>query len=183
MRFPLHHQLELPCVFEQLVPGDLHPDGQRYLPLILLRPTRATDLLPAGLVLGVVDRHHCVDEQPVGRSGVARLVFALSALRVQKPPFRQGLVPEPDWRGGVSTAPGAFGQIVAVGAWELTRGPLPYETLYTELTLDIGLGVIGTRTNLTATSLAALFGQEYLAPGSAIELTRSRIDLLEFVVT
>ncbi len=180
MRFPLRDQLELPCVFERLVPGEQHADGRRYLPLLLLRPTGSTALLPAEMLLGVVDRHHKVDAAAVGRRGVARLIFALSTLRVQTPPLRQGLAPEANWCAGVSTNPTALGRVVAVSAWEVTRGQLPYEALYAELTLDIGLGVIGTRTSLTANDLEATIGKARVEPGDAVALSQSRIDILGF---
>lgn len=179
MRFPLQDKLALPCVFERLVPGRLHPDGRRYLPLIVLRPTAAgarTDLL-----LGVVDRHHRVLEEHVGRAGSARLVCALSALRLQTGPPQLGLEPEPGRQPGApSLAPLIYGRVLEVAAWEAGAGALPYESLYTELLLDIGLGRIGVRTSLTAASLAAELGKPQLEPGDLIELTRSRIDILAF---
>lgn len=180
MRFPLLEQLDLPCVFERLVPGALHPDGRRYLPLIVLRPTRAAAQHADGLLLGVVDRHHRVAEGDVGRAGSARLVCALSDLRLRAGPSRLGLVPEAGWRGGVSTRPVVLGRVVEVAAWETGGGPLPYEALYAELTLDIGLGVVGLRTSLTAGDLGSAIGKARLAPGDYVELTRSRIDILGF---
>lgn len=180
MRFPLLEQLDLPCVFEGIVPGQLHPDGRRYLPLIVLRPTGRADLLPAGLLLGVVDRHHRVAEEAVGRTGRARLVCALSDLRLQAPPPRTGLRPEAHWPGGVSTRPVLLGRVVAVAAWEASSGHLPYEALYTELSLDIGVGIVGLRTSVTADNMAAAIGKARVEPGDYIELTRSRIDILGF---
>lgn len=180
MRFPLLDRLGLPCVFERLVPGQQHPDGRRYLPQIVLRPTGRADELPAGLLLGVVDRHHRVAEGDAGRAGSARLVCALSGLRLQPLPGRLGLRPEPGWRGGVSTRPLILGRVVEVAAWEAERGRLPYETLYTELSLDIGLGVIGLRTSLTADSLSGALGKARVEPGDYVELARSRIDILGF---
>lgn len=180
MRFPLFDRLDLPCVFEGLVPGQPHPDGRRYLPTILLRPTGRAEAMPAGLVLGVVDRHHRVAEGEAGRAGSARLVCALSDLRLQAGPPRRGLLPEPGWRGGVSTRPVVLGRVVDVAAWETARGELPYETLYTELSLDVGLGVVGLRTSLTAQDLAAALGKPRLEPGDHVELARSRIDILGF---
>jgi hypothetical protein len=49
MRFPSSEQLNLPCTFAQLVPGRQHPDGRRYLPLIVLRlpDARPVDDQPA----------------------------------------------------------------------------------------------------------------------------------------
>ncbi len=178
MRFPLLEQLDLPCVLEQFVPGRLHPDGRRYLPQILLRPTAAG--APGDLLLAVVDRHHRVAETDMGRPGRARLVCALSRLHLQEAPPRQGLVPEPGWRGGATASPTVLGRVVAVAAWEVTRGELPYDALYTELVLDIGLGVVGLRTSQTAPNLAEVIGKTTLAPGDHIALTRSRIDILAF---
>lgn len=179
MRFPLQDKLDLPCVFERLVPGRLHPDGRRYLPLLLLRPTAAG--APPDLLLGVVDRHHRVREEDVGRAGSARLVCSLSALRLQAG-RRRALEPEPGLaRGAASTAPAVYGEVLAVPAWERGGGELPYETLYTELLLDVGLGSVGLRTSLTAGDMAAAVGKAVLAPGDFVELTRSRIDILGFV--
>lgn len=180
MRFPLLDQLDLPCVFAGLVPGQPHPDGRRYLPTVVLRPTGRADALPDGLLLGVVDRHHRVAEGEVGRAGSARLVCALSGLRLQAGPPRRGLVPEASWRGGVSTRPIVLGRVMAVAAWEAERGNLPYEALYAELSLDIGLGVVGLRTSLTAADLATTLGKPRVEPGDYVELTRSRIDILGF---
>jgi hypothetical protein len=175
--FPAIDRIDLPCVFERLVPGRLHPDGRRYLPLVLLR-------LSDGLLLGVTDRHHLVDAAHEGRAGSARLVFLLSSLQAQRDveeAGRRGLWPEPGLpTGRASTAPTAAGQVLEVPSWELGRGRLPYETLYAELVLDIGLGTIGVRTNLTAPSLAEVLGREPIAPGDWIEVRRSRIDILGF---
>ncbi len=180
MRFPLLEQLDLPCVFEALVPGQPHPDGRRYLPQIVLRPTGRAELPTAGLRLAVVDRHHRVAEGDVGRLGSARLICALSDLRLQEGPPRRGLEPEAGWRGGVSTRPIVLGRVVEVAAWEETRGNLPYEALYTELSLDIGVGVVGLRTSVTAGNLAAAIGKARIEPGDHVTLTRSRIDILAF---
>jgi hypothetical protein len=184
VRFPLIDTLNLPCVFERLVPGALHADGRRYLPLIVLRPTLAPApdaITPAGLRLGVVDRHHLVAEGDAGRSGTARIVFALSALRLQTPPHRSGLEPEEGWLPGrASLMPALFGQVRAVAAWERGGGQLPYETLYTELAIDAGVGVVGLRTSLTAEDMAAAVGAAEVAPGDWVELRRSRIDILAF---
>lgn len=179
MRFPLQDKLDLPCVFERFVPGQLHPDGRRYLPLLLFRPTAAET--PEGLLLGVVDRHHRVHEGDVGRAGRAGLVCALSALRLQGAERRRGLEPEAGLRPGMaSTAPIIFGEVLEVAAWEPGGGELPYETLYTELLLDVGLGTVGLRTSLTATDMSAAIGKARLEPGDFVELARSRIDVLAF---
>jgi hypothetical protein len=160
----------------------LHPDGRRYLPLIVLRPS---EIAPSGVasipLLGVVDRHHVVDQQLVGRAGVARLVFLLSSVRLQDAAPRQGLVAEASLRDRrASTMPIAYGRVIAVPSWEAEREHLPYESLYTELLLDIGLGVIGVRTSVTAESLAESIGKPRLEPGDWLEVRRSRVDILGF---
>jgi hypothetical protein len=185
MRFPSRHQLSLPCTFAQLVPGRQHPDGRRYLPLIVLRPADARPVgdQPALEALGVVDRHHVVDLALEGRAGVARLVFLLSSVRLQAGQQLQGLVPEHGLAPGrPSTAPSAYGRVVAVPAWEAEREHLPYESLYTELLLDIGSGVIGVRTSVTAASLSETIGKPQIEPGDWLEVRRSRIDILAFEV-
>lgn len=177
MRFPDSEQLRLPCVFAQFVPGQLHPDGRRYLPLIVLRPTGASGLDR----LGVIDRHHRVDPALAGRAGVARLVFLLSSVRLQAGAPRHGFAAEPGLvPGRASTVPTAYGQVLAVPSWEAERTHLPYEALYTELLLDIGIGVIGVRTSVTAANLAEAIGKPQLVPGDWIEVQRSRIDILGF---
>ncbi|MEP7190596.1 MAG: hypothetical protein ABI901_15505, partial [Roseiflexaceae bacterium] len=97
--------------------------------------------------------------------------------------FRQGLVAEEGLIAGrVSTAPTAYGRVVAVPAWEAEREHLPYESLYTELLLDIGVGIIGVRTSVTAASLAETIGKSQIEPGDWLEVRRSRIDMLAFEV-
>jgi hypothetical protein len=183
MRFPHAEQLSLACVFERLVPGKLHPDGRRYLPLIVLRlfgaarPNDATTVT----TLGVVDRHHIVDPALEGCAGVARLVFLLSSVRLQDSPHRQGLVAEDGLaESRASIAPAAYGQVIAVPSWEAEREHLPYESLYAELLLDIGVGVVGVRTSVTAASLAESIGKSSIEPGDWLEVRRSRIDILAF---
>ena len=187
MRFPLVDQLELPCTFEGLVPGRLHPDGRRYLPLIVLRLPAARANAPtatptAGVTtLGVVDRHHLVDQALEGRAGIARLVFLLSSVRLQDPPLRQGLADEEGGPGGwASMAPVAYGRVVAVPTWEQGETPLPYESLYTELVLDIGIGTIGVRTSTTAADLAQSLGKARVEVGDWLRVWRSGIDILAF---
>jgi hypothetical protein len=185
MRFPLREQLNLPCTFAQLVPGRQHPDGRRYLPLIVLRlaDARPVDDRPAVAELGVVDRHHVVGLALEGRAGVARLVLLLSSVRLQAGQPLQGLAPEAGLATGrASTAPIAYGRVVAVPSWEAEREHLPYESLYTELLLDIGAGIIGVRTSLTAASLAETIGKPQIEPGDWLEVRRSRIDILAFEV-
>lgn len=183
MRFPAIEQLVLPCRFERCVSGKLHADGRRYLPLILLRlPEPPANVLALPL-LGVVDRHHVVDLALEGRDGAARLVFLLSNVRLQEPP-RQGLEAEAELADGrASTAPTAYGRVVAVPTWEAEQGRLPYESLYTELLLDIGLGIVGVRTNATASSLAERLGKPRIEPGDWLRVWRSRIDILGFEPT
>ena len=181
MRFPAADQLALCCRFVHLVPGKLHADGRRYLPLILLRPhvPPVPDVLSIPL-LGVVDRHHRVSQALEGRDGVARLVFLLSNVRLQDPP-RQGLEAEAGLDADrASTAPTAYGRVVAVPTWEAEQQHLPYESLYTELLLDIGLGIVGVRTNATADSLAERLGKPRIEPGDWLRVWRSRIDILAF---
>jgi hypothetical protein len=176
MRFPSIEQLKLPCTFAQLVPGRQHPDGRRYLPLIVLRMADAPPMgdRPAVAALGVVDRHHVVDLALEGYVGVARL---------QTGEPRQGLLAEDGLAPGrASTAPTAYGRVVAVPAWEAQREHLPYESLYTELLLDIGVGIIGVRTSVTAASLAETIGKPQIEPGDWLEVRRSRIDILAFKI-
>lgn len=180
MRFPLQDQLDLPCVLKRVLPGQLHPDGRRYLPTIVLELDNTLSLAPTGFLLGVVDRHHRVSAA-FNQRGRARLICALSTLRLQQPPFRQGLLPEPSWRADqLSRAPLVLGRVAAVAAWEVERGNLPYESLYAELLLELGGGTLGLRTSLTAPDLAAAIGAATVQPGDYVELERSRIDILSF---
>lgn len=188
MRFPMFERLNLPCSLNEVVPGRLHPDGRRYLPLIVLRltlsviPHIAHEMVtPAILLLGVVDRHHVVDQRQAGVTGAARLVCALSALRLQEPPYRAGFIPEAGWVAGrASTMPTVCGQVAQVITWEADHEQLAYEVLYTELLIDTGLGIVGLRTSATAISLEAQIGKGRLEQGDWVELQRSRIDILGF---
>ena len=184
MRFPSLEKLNLPCVFERVVPGRQHSDGRRHLPLIVLRLPDMPPLggRPAVTMLGVVDRHHVVDSALEGRAGIARLVFLLSTVRLQSGAPRQGLAAEEGLaERRASTAPAAYGRVLAVPSWEAEREHLPYESLYTELLLDVGAGVIGVRTSVTAASLADTIGKPQIEPGDWLEVQRSRIDILGFV--
>ncbi|HEU5086820.1 MAG TPA: hypothetical protein VFT99_05220, partial [Roseiflexaceae bacterium] len=127
LRFAHLDQLALACVFERLVPGQLHADGRRYLPQVVLRLAPMSGTITH---LEVVDRHHFVDPASQGHAGLAQLLFLLSRIRLQHGAPQQGLF---DRHSARSYAPLALGRIVQVGAWELQRGQLPYETLYTEL--------------------------------------------------
>ncbi len=173
-RFPLLEQLALPATFIRYIPGNLHPDGRRYLPLLLWQ-------LANGLEIGVVDRHHLIDPDSVGQEGAIGIVFLLSTITLQPPEMRrQGLEPERPSAGQVSTAPAAFGRVLRIPSWEEERGKLSYEYLYTELLLDIGLGIVGVRTAMTADDLQATLGKERLEAGDWITVGRSRIDILRF---
>jgi hypothetical protein len=172
-RFPLQDQLALPATLERFAPGRLHPDGRRYLPLLLFR-------LASGALLGVVDRHHRVGPALEGCSGSARLVFLLSAIALQGDERRRGLDPGPAPDGQASLAPDIFGQVLAVPSWE-TDDRAGVETLYTELLLDIGLGVVGLRTGSSAPSVRESLGKQRIEPGDWLYVRRSRIDILEFL--
>ncbi|MBA3947435.1 MAG: hypothetical protein H0X37_23115 [Herpetosiphonaceae bacterium] len=173
-RFPLLEQLTLPATFSHYVPGNLHPDGHRYLPLLLWK-------LANGLEIGIVDRHHIIDPSCVGEQGEIGIVFLLSTITLQPPDMqRQGLEPERRSAGRVSTAPAAYGRVLHVPSWEEERGNLSYEYLYTELLLDIGLGIVGVRTAMTATDLQSTLGKERLEAGDWITVGQSRIDILQF---
>jgi hypothetical protein len=186
MKFPYSEELALPCTFERVVQGELHSDGRRYLPLLLFRldalngDTNAPQMTPPGMLLGVVDRHHRVDLELVGQRGAAQLVFLLGPLRIQEDPPQQGLVPEGQLPDRASTRPLAFGRVVRVPAWEANRGQLAYETLYTELLLDIGGATLGVRTSATADDLGASIGKATIEPGDWVVAGPSRIDILGF---
>src|SRR6478672_3411072 len=138
-RFPQLDELRLPAAFVRYVPGRLHPDGRRYLPLLLFD-------VGLEVQIGVVDRHHLVPAELEGTRGSAQLVFLLSSVNLQPQGAQQrALVPEVVG-DRASTAPEAFGRVIAVPTWEEQRGTLQFESLYTELLLDIGLGVVGVRT-------------------------------------
>ncbi len=176
-RFPLLDQIALPVTFDSYVPGNLHPDGRRYLPLLIFK-------LASGVSVGVVDRHHLVDPQLAGHRGAARLVFLLSNVTLQPPATtRQGNFAEPINRSGKTTAPEAYGRIVAVPSWETGQGQLPYDTLYTELLLDVGGGTIGVRTHVTADDMTAKLGKAQFTVDDWIHVSRSRVDVLGFDVS
>jgi hypothetical protein len=183
MRFPQLEEVGLPAVFESVIPGKLHADGRRYLPVVVLRLPDHGDLR-----IGVVDRHHVVDTDLAGRAGLARLVFLLSVVQVQEPPARQGVFAEEGAAQGVSRAPLACGRVTAVPTWEMEREHLPYESLYTELILDVGGATVGVRTSATAASLAetiglgtgSTIGKPRIEPGDWLCVRRSRVDILAF---
>lgn len=172
MRFPMLDQVALPVVFNSFIPGQPHADGRRYLPLLLLT-------LQNGVELMVVDRHHYVDPALAGRSGIARLVFLLSTIHLQPgQERRQGV--STGGQAGMMSVPEAFGQVIAVPSWEAQSGKLPYESLYTELLVDVGGGTVGVRTSVTADDLAATIGKPQLEVGDWIHVERSRVDILGF---
>ena len=173
MRFPQSDNVRLPCQFTRLVPGALHGDGRRYLPLLVFT-------LENGFELGVTDRHHRAHPALVGQMGVAQFVFLLSKIRVIALHEQPGLAAETAQRGRLSTMPTAYGRVVAVLTWETNTEHLPYQTLYTELLLDIGVGTIGVRTSVTADDLAVALGAALVQPGDWLAVERSRIDLLNF---
>jgi hypothetical protein len=175
-RFPKLDQVALPVQFERVIAGQLHADGRRYLPLLVLR-------LPVGVRIGVVDRHHVVAPDAAGREGVARLVFLLSNVALQPPgEQRQAIVPERMVDDHVSTAPDVFGRVVAVPTWEVRSGDLPYDVVYMEVLLHVGTGVVGLRTNVTADDLLAKLGTERFQVGDWVHVSRSRVDILGFEV-
>jgi hypothetical protein len=176
-RFPYIDQVTLPLTFERYVPGKLHSDGRRYLPLLVFA-------LSNGAHVGVVDRHHLVEPELVGQSGVAQLILLLSDVGLQpEGSQRSGILPEPTVPGRVPTKLDAFGRVIDVPTWEVRKGMLPYDVIYTELLLDTGLGVVGVRTTITADDLQAKLGKERIDPGNWIHVIRSRIDILGFNVT
>lgn len=173
MRFPELHAVALPATFVEFRPGRLHPSGMRYLPLIVLR-------LASGVTLGVVDRHHRVDAADVGQRGIARLIFQLSA--VQEQPAGQGeagIVPAAYERGEFSIEPLVLGRIARLHTWEQHR-KLGYESVYTEMLLDVGAGTVGLRTTITGDDLNDVIGATRLDEGAWVRLENSRIDILEF---
>ena len=172
MHFPLTEQLGIVCRFEQQIPGQLHPDGRRYLPQILLRPIQQ-----GGILLGIVDRHHRVALTDEGAIGRARLVASLGSVRRQRPPYRLGILPESASHGGITFMPTLLGHVHEVATLEESSALLASPSTYVELSLHIGVGVIGLRTNLIATD----FPDGTLAPGTFLELVRTRIDILEFI--
>ncbi|GAC1552450.1 MAG: hypothetical protein NVS2B7_28420 [Herpetosiphon sp.] len=170
-RFAGQHALALPATFTAVIPGKIHPDGRRYLPLLIWT-------LANGLKIGTIDRHHLIDQHLVGRAGSLGIIFLLSTLALQPTGnHRLGLDPDaaPD---RPSTAPTAYGKVSAVLSWELQQETLAFETVYAELLLDIGIGIVGVRTATAAPSLASAIGKTTLAAGDWITVGRSRIDVL-----
>ncbi len=180
MRFSAIGLLNIQCFCEQFVPGALHPDGQRYLPQIIVRPIDAGPDTAPDTRLWLVDRHHRVDPALAGQMVIARLLCALSAIRLQTLPPRAGFVPPPGAPAGLPLSePIIYGRVAQVLTWEVQREHLPFETLYTELVIALSpRATLGLRTTLSAPRIADLIGKSYLAVGDWIEIARSRIDIL-----
>lgn len=179
--FPCVEQLALPCCFVRFVPGKPHANGKRYLPLIVFEAPRHVGAAAGpAILLGIVDRHHVVDTALEGRIGIAQLVFLLSTVQLQSNPVRHGLEDESGATGGAILAPTIYGRVVAAPTWEMHQEHLPYQELFAELLLDIGIGVVGVRTHLTADSLAEKLGKPQIEPGDWLRVSRSRIDILGF---
>jgi hypothetical protein len=73
--------------------------------------------------------------------------------------------------------PTLLGQVHEVATMEASSALLSSPSTYVELSLNIGVGLIGLRTNLVTTD----FPSGSVVPGSFLELVRTRIDILEFV--
>lgn len=186
MHFPHLERLSVPCVFERYQAGKLHPDGRRYLPLIILRlpaSTGAAGTRPE-FWLSIVDRHHRVAPQLAGRQGQARLIAALGSLACPAAGAARGLYAERVLAPGyASTMPNLQGCIEDVLNWEQQQSALAQATFYAELLVDIGYGTIGLRSSATTASLEASFGKSRLSAGDCLLLRRARLDILAFVAT
>ncbi len=179
MRFPLLDQLDLPCTFVRVIPGDLHPDGRRYLPQIVLRLADAGAGSP--VELRIVDRHHRVDLAQVGSTGSAKMVLLLSLFERIDPAAQLMLrAGEYERSDEPLASPEIVGRVTTVASWEHGIGQLAYETLYTELALEIGSGSVGLRTSLTAPKIVDAIGTEQVRAGDILRVWRSRIDILQF---
>lgn len=175
MIFSAIDQLNLPCRFASFTPGERHQDGKRYLPTIGLSLAEGSTL---AYQLPVVDRHHRVHAQDVGHMGNALLVLLLCQFRLQTNTTRQGLEAT---AGGIPGAPRVYGRVSHIATWEVPTTPLPYQSLYCEYVLDIGVGHVGVRTHATAPQLRHHIGTEKLQVGDWVEVWRPRIDILAFV--
>lgn len=181
MRFAAIEALDLRCVYGGYEPGELHTDGRRYLPTHRLATVAAQ--APEGVhghaayELPVVDRHHRVAAQAVGAVGHAQLVALLCQFRLQSGERQQGFAPQ---LGGIPGAPLVHGCVTHVAVWEVAETPLPYESLYCEYVIDVGVGTMGVRTHATAPSLAALIGTDRICVGDWVTIRRPRIDILGY---
>jgi hypothetical protein len=179
MRFAAIDALDFRAVYAAYDVGDLHTDGRRYLPTHWLA-SAAVDPCHADWVgpvyrLPVVDRHHRVAEHAAGVAVSAQLVLLLSQFRVQDGPHRMGFERV---AGGIAGAPLVHGKVSMVAVWEIPATPLPYESLYCEYVIDIGVGTVGVRTHATAVDLAMALGTRRLEVGEWVTVRRPRIDIL-----
>lgn len=177
MIFAAPEHLHLPCRFASFTPGEVHNDGRRYLPTIGLALAEGTD---QAYHLPVVDRHHRVHHEHAGLSGHALLVLLLCQFRLQTGTPRQGLVATAD---GIPGAPRVYGRVTHVAVWEIPETPLPYQSLYCEFVIDIGMGRVGVRTHATAPQLRQRLGTDHLHVDDWVEIWRPRIDILAFQPT
>jgi hypothetical protein len=174
MIFSAADYLNLPCHFAKFTPGEVHNDGRRYLPTIGLSLAEGTQ---QAYHLPVVDRHHQVNESHVGLRGNALLVMLLCQFRLQTGIPRQGLQATAD---GIPGAPRVYGSVTHVATWEIPETPLPYQSLYCEFVIHIGMGSVGVRTHATAPQLRQRLGTDQLHVGDWVEIWRPRIDILAF---
>jgi hypothetical protein len=175
MRFPLAEQLALECRLAQVIPGRIHSDGKRYLPLLMFELHQQPQ--PQ---IALVDRHHQVDLRCEGQNGQLQAIFLLS--RIQRGVSGQkGLEDQQALAAQrASSAPTVFGQVLEIATWEESQHALPSQSLFIELLLDIGVGKVGVRTHTTVADITAAFGKPQIETGDWITLTRSRIDILAF---
>jgi hypothetical protein len=68
--------------------------------------------------------------------------------------------------------------VTQVAVWEVPETPLPYESLYCEYVIDVGVGTVGVRTHATAADLGTLLGTRQLVVGDWVTVRRPRIDIL-----
>ena len=179
MRFAATDALDFRCVYTHYEPGELHTDGRRYLPthwlLTAAVPTGAAAWTAPSYRLPVVDRHHRCGARAEGTVVRAQLVLLLSQFRLQIGPHKLGFEPV---AGGIAGAPLVHGRVTQVAVWEVPETPLPYQSLYCEYVINIGVGTVGVRTHATAADLGQLLGTHQLAVGDWVTVRRPRIDVL-----
>lgn len=178
MRFTALAQVQLPCRFVHVTPGQTHHDGRQYLPILHFTPQISAQVDAPMPRVVVVDRHHVVDTHLVGQTGMVQLVLLLSPFVLQKSPYQHGFHDV----GSVAHVPQVFGRVTHVATWEIPQTPLPYQSLYCEFVMDVGGGTVGVRTHVSAPSLAAKIGTAMLQPGDWVMVPRPRIDILGFTV-
>jgi hypothetical protein len=183
MRFAALDALDFRCVYTHYEPGELHTDGRRYLPTHWLQsasvPTNAAAWTAPTYRLPVVDRHHRCGALAEGTVVRAQLVLLLSQFRLQQGPRKLGFEPV---AGGIAGAPLVHGRVTQVAVWEVPETPLPYESLYCEYVIDVGVGTVGVRTHATAADLGTLLGTRQLVVGDWVTVRRPRIDVLGMAV-